>query len=496
MNKRIDSNDIFEHNIGSYVANDSLNKISFSYLLFLLIMFLVFLMAYLLRDDNSDTGARPAIFLNLFFVLIVFIRRLRRGVYLVLAPDIAFMTLYTMFHLGYLFFWAIGWVPYEDTILYTSNKICAGMFIVNLALLGFLAGYELAGPFNYTQGGSKGMELPGMGWCYMGGTLMITGVLMHTTVIAIMGVAVFQEQGYTVAARMREHAGMLSVLWDNSFRVVLMGTVAYCMYSALRTGKLFASKFMSFWPYLFLVLALLEGDRGPVLMLGAPILLIRHYFVKIIKTRWLVIIILIMIVLFTIVGAGRSTALNPVKMVKNYLHQKEAGQTVWYSPFMEMGGTYKTVNMTAYLVPEYENFWHGRSWLQATIHAVPYLEGTLLRKFGILYAQAPGKWVTETIYWQDASGLGYSVAAEGYLNFGYFGAFLQCFGIAYGMRKMLMLFAKKPSPVTAFILLGLMGLLLRLPRGSMSEIAPYIAQILLVALFMKFFCGIERFENI
>lgn len=482
--------------IGFHIAEDSLSPVSFGYLAFLFLsLVLVVGVHFLTLRGAPESSVRPAVAVYFFILAVFLIRRLRHNRANILAPDVAFVLLYTAFHYGYLFFWSLGILPYSTGIFWSARHIPVSMLVTNLGFLGFLFGYELSSPWSYTPSGIKGVFIPSQGWAVWGGLFMVIGVLMHVTVIGIMGIAIFQQAGYTVAARMRQYGGAISILWDNSMRVVLMGSVAYCLYSALRYGRLFANKWMAIWPITFLLLITLEGDRGPLVMLGAPILLIRHYFVKRIKWRWLVVLTVVMLALFTVIGKGRGVAFAPGKILQIFFMAKEAGKVHWTDPFVELGGSWRTVNMTALLVPENEPHWHGRSWMQSAIHAVPFLEGILLRKFGFAFAGSAATWLVETFFWKGASGTGFSVAAEGYLNFGYFGAFIQCFFVAVFMRRILVYFSKKPSPVSAFVLLTMMGLLLRLPRAALSAITPYLFQAIVIAVFLKIFVGIERLQE-
>ena len=102
------------------------------------------------------------------------------------------------------------------------------------------------------------------------------------------------------------------------------------------------------------------------------------------------------------------------------------------------------------------------------ISLVIAIEGELPRTYGSTYLYALVAWVPRVIWkdrpddlaqefaldnipnWQPGMGLGYSLLAEAYLNFGYVGVFLQYFGIAFGLglvwRKLYNFLARNGRP--------------------------------------------------
>lgn len=476
------------------IAEDTLKPLSFGYCAFLFAATIAVIMLNLVTSStiSPESSIRPAV--ALYFTILFFHlwRRLRASKANIMALDVTFVMLYTLFHMGYLFFWSLKIVPWSKEVFYSDPAIPGSMFVVNLGLVGFLFGYELSSKLHPTPVGYKGFYVPKQQWAIFAWFFMVAGLLMHVSVIFMVGLPAFRSEGYWLVVSMREYYGALAAtLWDNSMRVILMGTVAYCLYSALRYGRLFANKWAALFPGLFILLVIMEGDRGPVLMVGAPILLIRHYFVKPIKWRWLFVLGASAMIMFWVVGVGRSVAFSPMAMLESFFQKRAAGGTSWMDPFLEMGGSWKTVNMTLFLVPGQEPYWNGTSYLQSILHMIPYLEGYLQNKFGFVFSNGPALWLTETLFGHGAAGTGFSIAAEGYLNFGYVGAFLELFFIAVFMHRAFISFGKKPSPISAFIVLTLMGLLLRLPRASLTEVTPYIFQAALIAIFLKMFFGIE-----
>ena len=473
------------------IITDALRPVSFANLFLYFMCVLVALAAYQIGlFSSSESAARIAVVVYFFIFALYLLRRLKHDRANVLSPDIAFLVFFTVFLQVYVFFWSFGIVPYSDYILQFRSSIPKSLLVVNLGLLGYIIGYELGGPWSRFRNTRKEMFIAKHIWAVFGVLFMCLGMAMHLSVIGILGVRAFQEQGYHLTSGMREYYGSIAIVWDNSVAVTMFGTIIYCLYSSLRYKRLFALRWLAIIPMILIILVALEGDRGPILYMGAPLLLIRHYFVKPIKWKWLVVITMITLAVFDMIAKGRGVALSVSGMYQGYAAAKAAGQVHWWDSFAEMGGAYGTVNWTTYLVPEQCPYWHGKSWVSALIHSVPFLEG-LLTRTGIYTAAVPDLWMTWIMFGEGASGTGFSVAGEGYLNFGLPGAFLECFILAIFMRRIVVHFANRPSPVSAFIFLAIIGPLLRLPRASLNSVTPFIFQALVLALILKLFLGLE-----
>lgn len=174
-----------------------------------------------------------------------------------------------------------------------------------------------------------------------------------------------------------------------------------------------------------------------------------------------------------------------------YVHG--TGETRWTDPLVEMGGSYRIANMTAYLVPDYDNYWYGRSWLSAAFHVVPFLQGFAVRQGWVKWA--PSQWMTTTMFGAEAAGTGFSVAVEGYLNFGFPGAFLQLMLFGIFLRRLMIWFSRKPSPFSAFVMLACMGPTIMVIRNHVNLVTAKYAQIFVIAVILNLFLGSEPVEE-
>ena len=280
---------------------------------------------------------------------------------------------------------------------------------------------------------------------------------------------------------------------------MVLGLVIYTMSSVLRYGKLFKSKLALALVIFYLVLVILEGDRGPIVQIGIPLLLIRHYFVKKVKMRYLILFLFAALFLYTALGAVRHIVLSPEKMIEEYQYKKGAGEISWMNPFTSLGGSFLVVNIVSHEVPSVEPYWKGASWLDGLLHIVPFLQG-ILTKLGYAsthgwFRWPPSTWVTTTYFGKDASGRAFTIAAEGYLNFGYIGVIIELMFFGMAVRWLAVKFSRAPSAALGCIMLICYGILVFAIRnhvGNMFNHAVHL--VLIIAVLNKFLASDFLYE--
>jgi oligosaccharide repeat unit polymerase len=160
----------------------------------------------------------------------------------------------------------------------------------------------------------------------------------------------------------------------------------------------------------------------------------------------------------------------------------------------EIGSSMKTVAYTIILVPHYRDFDLGTTYLYSFLSVVP----NLFWKVNPSSYAAVDKWLMQTVSPVMANkgsfSWAYSLIAEAYLNFGWFGAPL-ALGIMGFILAKLVLWADKPIDPAKIALVGaLMAILPIYARGEFLEIArpivwgaliPYLGVRVLRSLWLK-----------
>ena len=475
----------------SSFRSDILRRVSLVYIAWLVLAMFGAYALYKCDFGEPLNYVLPSILLYLFVVAVHVVRRVAHGgTANLLAPDVLFIGIYSVFHLGYLVMWVIGAVPYSDRIFYNEPTVPLSLFIINLGLLSAILGFEFFAAWARSTGVPQSVRIPAPGWGMTGLAVMILGLGMHVGSLLVAGPELILQQGYTAVANLGEHLGRpWSLFWSRSTQVFLIGVTIYTVYSSLRYRKLFASRACLALVVGMFVLLTLEGDRGPMFLIGLSILIVRQYLVKPIKLPILVVGAVCVLTLFTAMKTARGWAFSPGAMVAEWEYARSSGDVRWWSSIVEGGASFRNAGMTTMIVPDHQPYWYGRSWLSAAAKTVPLLQGQLGR-MGIL-REAPSQWLTYEISGPGAAGLGFSLPLEGYLNLGLPGVIIQMVFFGAVLRWVCMWFARRPSAATALIMLGILAPTIKVVRDHSSLVTHIYVQVIVLAWLLSTFFGNE-----
>lgn len=398
--------------------------------------------------------ANNSIVLSTIFYFIIFgihlVRIVRRDAKIDwLAPDFVFLVLYSLFYYGYITFYVLKIVPYNDYIFFFPNLMPFALFLVNFGALIFIIGYECG--FSYRRDvpliyAPKYSPIPHSIWSFIAWFLMIVAMIFQFGSLALVPRTALLRDTYYVIAHMGEYV-RYPEFFNISDRIFLAGAAIYFAVNIYRSGKLFGSKLGMLVIFGVMMFSMLCGDRGPVAKLLIVILGACWYSVKRIKLKWLLLIVVISIFL---VGAARilrhTAGLDISRIPSEYQYQKtrqELPMTV--QTLAEFGGSVKVINGTVGFTRGFQ-YWWGRSLVEAFV-------GTITRRLTVGWGKTPAGWMTYEMYGPDMPGTGFSIVAEGYLNFGIPGVFLVMFGVGYILRRLYIRLTLMPGLINLVLLL-------------------------------------------
>lgn len=460
--------------------------------LYLLIVLAGIITSIAIYISSREASWEHATAVGLVFGLMVCIAhvvwRLRLRPRNYLAPDVLYILFYAAFHFAFLILWLFGIVgatdPVSAGVFVAPEQYPFVMLIVNLGLLSFLFGYELAAPRRKTNIPTRFRTIPTPIWSVAGLILMLLALIIHVAFIFGVGVRTFMARGYEVYIYMERFSSYYR-LWRVQFLIFALGFGIYITSVALRYGRLFRGKFGVILFLIYLCLLAFEGARTRMVAHGMILLTVRHFVIKPIKLKSLLVIIILALFAFSSIGLVRNTAaFNVPEMIKMIREAHKTGQSHWYDSLAEMGSSINTVNLTAIAVPELEPYWHGRSYLQAIAHIFPYMSTITAPYLGLV----PSQWVTITRFGYFAAGRGYSIAAEGYLNFGLPGVFFHMMFLGVLFRRIYARFATSVSPVSTLTFIVTYGLFMITVRNHVNLlIAPLVQTIVGIWLLKNLF---------
>ncbi|XAM01284.1 O-antigen polysaccharide polymerase Wzy [Phycisphaeraceae bacterium D3-23] len=414
-------------------------------------------------------------------------RMFKAGLKALVAPDVLFTVVYTVVNWGYLTFLWLGAVPFSSRVIYFSTAMGDSLMVVTVGLAAFLIAYEVAGHSKRaTPAYATEIAIPKPGWGFVGISLMCLGIMLHFIGLLGLGVDTVFKHGYDAVQHVSRYTDsyIIQTIMAISIPISVIGTMLCFGYGVIRERKLFYSRFfMVVWAGWVLVL-LLEGDRGGVVRILLPAMIIYHYVIKPIKFRYLAMIGVTVLFIFSALAFVRNTSgFSPSAMIKDYQHVQSKDDNVkWYSMLYELGTSFVTLNITVHEVPGAENYWKGQSWLDSAIHVVPFAQGYAYRNgFGKVQ---PSDWVTVTYWGPKSSGKGYNFAAEGYLNFGLPGVIIQMFAIGLVLRWLVRRFQRAPSTGSLIVMFGGVVLIIISIRDHTNVLLPQLAHLWVVSWFM------------
>ena len=137
------------------------------------------------------------------------------------------------------------------------------------------------GPKSNTPMLAQSIKIPTQYWCTLGIVVMTVALVMHLIPISMMGPHLLFTYGYTAIQNARRYLPHTAAMFlSQSSMLMIFGASIYLISSALRYRKLFRSKLALGLLITFIAILIMEGDRGPILGLGAALIMIRHYFIK------------------------------------------------------------------------------------------------------------------------------------------------------------------------------------------------------------------------
>lgn len=456
------------------------NKLRMPYLLWLFVSILISFAIYQ-SGNTSDwkSATKMGVFWGCLITIAHFLYLQTKRPVNYLSPELLFLTGYWLFHFGYLFCWALGILPESEDIFYDTGLYPKTLLIVNWGMAAFLFGYELFAPKHlpelYTE-----PPVTTAGWEFAGLILMAISLFITFVYLDLAGIDNVISRGSNVLANMDKYVSN-TLFWRLKSQIFAMGFGVYIIAVATKHGKLFRGKLGISLFVIYFILLLLQGGRTQVVIIGMILLLVRHYLIKPVKLKWLILLAMIFAFIFSVMGATRGRAALDVKKIATEYKHTEAH---WYDIFVETGGSVSTINKTISIIPSEQGYWHGKSYALAIVHVIPFIQG-------YVFPTTPGaaQWLTYTTKGYGAAGTGFSIAGEGYLNFGLIGVLIQMTLLGAFMRRIVVWYAKVLSPSKALVFLISIGIFVTMVRNNLNTLFAPLSQIWLFSVLIKFSLG-------
>lgn len=328
-------------------------------------------------------------------------------------PGLAFPAAFAAFHFASLGLIEAGWyAPELIPMAWSLSVSCLLAWMVGY--VGGRGGRPALHEFEPRLGGVRVQLAELIRLSRWGMVLFVAGFAGELLIQARAGLGPFSAAGYTAfKAALNEGHGQASIhLFSQMCATV--GAIVMVTGQALARRRLFGSVLQLALVLAYVLALVIQGDRSELAVFVFPFFVARHYFVRPFGLGRTVAVGLIALMLAAGIKAYRGSRATDTTLQKVTDVEWVVGHTA-----DEVGASLDTVGRSMELVPgRFDYFW-GQTYVDAVARVVPSLIWN--RPDAIVSSS----WLTEQTSARKSAGkggLGFSIVAEAYINFGVIGA--------------------------------------------------------------------------
>ena len=349
----------------------------------------------------------------------------------ILSPDIIFISMFCVFHFGYIVLYSLKMVEWVPEVFWAPDKVMVAVLFCTWCLIFFLIGYELPGTRFANSEPCHVVVSCSPILIQISQTIIFVALFFFWLTLFSVGISrVLSDYEILI------NVGIIS-FWGKFFWLAhdlgVIGIAMYCASSAVVAQKTMHGFLFKMLTFMYIVGLLVLGDRGGFIQVFIIPVIVFHYFQRRIKLMWIALLVVILLVVMAIIGITRTmTGQNPAGVVSEYRAvQKDSQHNVLTRSILEFGASLKTVVIAMDLVPSRHPYWYGTSYLESSTVVVPNIIPGIIRE-----SKGVDAWLTETAFGslQATHGRGGSIAMEAYMNFGFIGGVLFFALIGYCYR--------------------------------------------------------------
>jgi len=352
---------------------------------------------------------------------------------------------------------SIGAVMSLDMIEYNLPALVC----IALALAGIIIGMRL--PFGRKVADripsfapiwnrNEGVQLSVMIICF--------GLALYLYLIYEIGVEVYLNASYVETYQLAIGKGYLGI------GVVFIQIGILLLYTALTDEE-------NPYPWLPLLAMVLFtattfrlGRRSIVLETVLGLLAIKHFHAGRIRRGWMLVVTFLFMVGMVVIGQARSSMNQGLTGMVEYIQYDFSTDDLW-NFFNEGAAVPFSVDEVTKMIPQHMSYQWGKTYIQTFEMLVPRA----------IYPDRPlsqSEWFAQEVAPDVAAqggGFSFSHIAEGYVNFGYIGVFMVCFGIGFFINCMVQYRRLHPRSKSVVFLYGIVSTsLIAMNRGDSAMV--------------------------
>jgi hypothetical protein len=270
---------------------------------------------------------------------------------------------------------------------------------------------------------------------FAGSVLLLMGALLLGILVSQVGVDTYLRAQYVDSYAAETGKGYLSA----GIFLLRMGTLTLLLGALEYRKKLPIVPLMIF--AMISMFYLRVGRRGVVLSGLIAVLTILHFYYRPIKLRVLLVTAMAGIALFIAVAHARAYSAGGLEAMIAGLREDFVLEDMWVN-IEEVNTVPMAIREMTHYIPDHEPYFYGRSYWEAFEVLIP-ME---LHPNRPLASSQWFAWYHDPRLAAKGGGFAFSLIAEGYINFGYVGAFLV--GLIQGAFLKLLVQLRRNNPLS------------------------------------------------
>jgi oligosaccharide repeat unit polymerase len=342
--------------------------------------------------------------------------------------DKLFIGAYFYFHYDYLIAYLLGIVKFRDTVFISPKYANFTTYLISNCLFFFLLGYDIFYPKlshrpllpilkGLVQNATRGTFFIGKLMILVGFGLVVTFILrigLTTLLNRSYGFDLFYSGEYDISS-FAQGKGILAV------GVIFLLLDQFQARHFSLTDKLTNMLLVLVIAVYAAITAVIFSVRSWLLLdIFIPGIMIYHYFRRQISIKWLIAIVTSVLVISVMIQISRTSNTRTISGFLNAYQQNQQNYGFGDS-LTTQWRTYKNVNESVALINLEGHWFYGSTLLGGVFAGIPFV-GKYLNQG---WYEDPSFWLARNMepwFYSNHEGIGFSLPAETYINFGLIGS--------------------------------------------------------------------------
>lgn len=390
-----------------------------------------------------------------------------------LSPDIIFITLFYIFHFGYIYLYIAGLVEYDNEIFMFPQLFNDSILYITLCANSFLIGYYISYKPNVIKS-TLNVNINNYGFFSIKILLFLLGLSFWIPIISLAP-NIFYD--YSLVVSIGENGFGGKFYWFG--QIVGISIVSLYYITKSKYHKNFLSEGVDLIPLSIMFGSFIIGLRTYFLYYAVVLLVIYDKFYRSVKILKLFTLSLIILSCASIIATSRVYSVyNPIEAVNLAISNSE--QNIIISVIKEFGLSFKTIPFIIHLTDNSNNFWYGKSYIDSLLLIIPNVVGAARTAEDNM-----DTWVTYKLFGSDTFGRGGSIAMEAYGNFGILGGVIFFALLGYILARLYNNFLKRNNIYQLVFYLSFLGGIVLWMRANSNFIFRIIVWSFIITYIVK-----------